>query len=57
MKKYKVFDVVELYNENKATILNVEKETYKAEIVDQEGTSLGIKNICEEEIKKTLISK
>lgn len=57
MKKYKVFDVVELYNENRAIILNVEKETYKAEIVDQEGTSLGIKNICEEEIKKTLISK
>ena len=57
MKKYKIFDVVELNNENKATILDIEKDTYKVEVVNKEGISLGITNVFDNEINKIIISK
>lgn len=35
--KYKQFDVVVLNNENRATILGINNNSYNAEIVDIEG--------------------
>ena len=55
--KYKVFDVVELNNGNKATILFANKEQYKAEIVNEEGKSKGIVDLEEKDIKKVLYKK
>lgn len=56
--KYKVFDVVELLNGNKATILeNSENNRYKVEIVDERGVKLETKEIDETEIKKSIITK
>lgn len=55
---YKVFDVVELMNGDKATILDDKvKNKYKAEIVDEKGTSKGVHEIEETEIKKSVIIK
>ena len=52
-----VFDVVELNNGNKATILEINKKGYKAEIVDDKGTSLGIFQIDKDSIKKVIFKK
>lgn len=55
---YKVFDVVELINGDKATILdNKVKNKYKAEIVNENGVSKGFQEIDETEIKKSIIIK
>ena len=54
MKNYKIFDVVELNNGNKATILTNEKPSIKIEEVTDEGISLGIKEINETEIKRKI---
>lgn len=55
---YKVFDVVELINGDKATILdNKVKNKYKAEIVNENGISKGFHEIEETEIKKAVIIK
>lgn len=55
---YKVFDVVELMNGDKATILdNKVKNKYKAEIVAGNGISKGVHEIEETEIKKAVIIK
>ena len=51
------FDVVELYNGNKATILDVKNREYYVEIVDSEGNTIDNRNITEEEIKRVLVSK
>lgn len=53
----KVFEVVELLDGNKATILENNKNRYKAEIVNKYGESQGTKYITETDIKKILISK
>lgn len=39
--KIKIFDVVELNNGNKATIIEINKNRYKVEIVDKHGKSKG----------------
>lgn len=52
--KYKRFDVVELKNGNKATILDINNREYYAEIVDKEGTRVDIRNITEDEIFKII---
>lgn len=54
MKNYKIFDVVELNNGNKATILTNEKSSIKIEEVNNEGISLGVKEINEIEIKRII---
>lgn len=55
---YKVFDVVELINGDKATILDDKvKNKYKAEIVNENGISKGFHEIEETEIKKAVIIK
>mgnify|MGYP001127801015 CR=1 FL=1 len=56
--KYKVFDVVELVNGNKATILdNSKSNIYKVEIVNARGIRQATKEIDETEIKKSIIIK
>lgn len=55
--KLKVFEVVELLNENKAIILNSNEHKYKAQVFNKEGENLGAKDITELDIKKILISK
>ncbi len=55
--KLKIFDVVDLYDGNKATILENNKGLYKAEIVDSKGNNQGIVDITEKDIKSIIISK
>jgi hypothetical protein len=56
--KLKIFDVVELNNGNKATIVeNKTKDIYKAEIVTNEGKILGIKLINENDVNKIIFSR
>lgn len=52
-----MFDVVELQNKNKATILNTVNNKYLVEIVDKEGNRKEIKEITKEEIKKIIYRK
>ena len=55
--KLKRFEVVELVNGNKATILDNKNNEYFAEIVDSNGKTIENRNITENEIKKVLIYK
>ena len=55
--KYKRFDVIELNNGNKATILDIKNKEYYAEIVDSKGDRIDIKNITEDEISKVIFAK
>ena len=55
--KLKRFEVVELENGNKATILDINNNEYFAEIVDSNGKTISNRNITENEIKKVLIYK
>lgn len=57
MKNYNMFDVVELNNGNKATILTNDKSIIKVEEVDNKGISLGIKEITENDINKIIFRK
>lgn len=52
------FDVVELNNGNKATILDIiDKNTYFVEIVDNEGKTIDRKNIYDIDIKEVIFTK
>ncbi len=56
--KLKIFDVVELNNGNKATIVeNKTKDMYKAEIITNEGKTLGIKLINENDVSRIIFTK
>lgn len=55
--KLKRFEVVELENGNKATILDIRNNEYFAEIVDRNGKTIENRNITENEIKKVIIYK
>lgn len=58
MKKINIFDVVQLNNGNKATILEkIDTRTYKAEIVNIEGKTQGIVQIKEKDIIEVIFSK
>lgn len=57
MKNYNMFDVVELKNGNKATILSNEKNVIKIEEVDEMGISKGVKDIREDDIKDIIFKK
>jgi len=57
MKNYNMFDVVRLDNGNLATIINYDKSIYKAEVVNDKGVSLGIKEISDSEIKEIVYKK
>ena len=55
--KLKRFEVVELVNGNKATILDTNNNQYYAEVVNDKGITIDNRNITEEEIKRVLFSK
>lgn len=55
--KLKKFDVVELKNNNKATILETKDNEYLAEIVDTKGTTVDTKNINQEDIKRIIYTR
>ena len=55
--KLKAFDVIELKNGDRATILDINNNVYKVEVVDKNGISKGIKNIEETDVKDIIISK
>lgn len=57
MKYFNIFDVVELKNGNKATILSNEKNIIKVEEVDNKGISKGIIEIKEEDIRNIIFKK
>lgn len=55
--KIKKFDVVELNNNNRATILEADKNQYFAEIVDSKGTTEERRYITQDEIKKVIYTR
>lgn len=55
--RFNIFDVIELKNGKKATILDNKNNIYKVEIVNDNGVRHGIKNITEIEVKKVIYSK
>lgn len=57
MKNYNMFDVVELNNGNKATIITNDKSIIKVEEVNNNGISLGMKEIRENDIKQIIFRK
>ena len=57
MRNYNMFDVVELNNGNKATIITNDKAIIKVEEVNNKGISLGIKEITENDIKQIVFRK
>ena len=57
MIKCNLFDVVELNNEDKATILSIEQNTYRVEIVDENGKTKDLKEIQKNDVKKVIFPK
>lgn len=55
--KIKKFDVVELKNNNKATILEINNNGYFAEIVDSNGKTINKRNITQDEIIKVIYTR
>ena len=55
--KLKRFEVVELLNGNKATILDTNNNQYYAEIVNNKGITIDNRTITEDEIKKVVVYK
>ena len=51
------FDVVELNDGNKATILNFQNNGYLVEVVGHDGKSLGSKEITDNDINKVIFCK
>lgn len=55
--KIKKFDVVELKDNNRATILETEKNQYFAEIVNSYGITVENRYITQDEIEKVIYSR
>ena len=55
--KLKKFDVVELKNNNRATILEMNNNKYLAEIVDTNGITVDTRNINQEDIKQIIYTR
>lgn len=55
--KYKKFDVVELNDNNRATILNINGNKYFVEIVNAYGATVDKRIITEDEIRNIIYSK
>lgn len=55
--KIRKFDVVELKDNNRATILDVNNNSYLAEIVDANGVTIDKIYITDEEINKIVYTK
>ena len=54
---YKVFEVVQLENDNLATILEKRNNAYKVEEIDKKGEIKGIKEITDDDIKALKYSR
>lgn len=52
--KLKIFDVVELQDKNKATILRIDNDKYYAEVVNSDGITLCFKYITLKDINKII---
>lgn len=57
MKKYNIFDVVELYEGNRATIIEINGDVYKVKITDKNGQDIGVKYIRDNEVKQIIVCK
>lgn len=55
--KYKQFEVVKLKSKYYATILGIEDNKYKSEVVDEKGNTIGIKMITDDEIEDVVVKK
>lgn len=55
--KRKVFEVIKLKNEDMATIIGIDKDSYKVEIVNKNGKRKEITEISENDIDEVIISK
>lgn len=55
--KYNQFDVVELNNGDKATVIAISDNGYKVDIVDEYGNRKEVKNIKQDEIKNIIFKK
>lgn len=55
--RIKKFDVVELNNNNRATILETDKNQHFAEIVDSKGTTEERRYITQDEIKDVIYTR
>ena len=55
--KINKFDVVELNDKNKATILDIQDNMYLVEIVNDDGISLGTRTIEYQDISKVIFKK
>ena len=55
--KYKQFEVVKLKNEYYATILGIEDNEYKTEIVDKKGNRIEIRRLTDDEIQDVIFKK
>lgn len=55
--KRKIFEVVKLKNEDMATILEVDKDSYKVEVVGKDGKIKQITEINEDDIDEVIIAK
>lgn len=55
--KLKKFDVVELKNNNRATILEMKNNEYLVEIVDTNGITVDTRNINQEDIKQIIYTR
>ena len=55
--KFKKFDVVELKNKNRATILEMKNNEYLVEIVDTNGITVDTRNINQEDIKQIIYTR
>jgi len=57
MRKYKIFDVVELYDGNRATIVSVDGDFYKVKVTDKNGQDVDTRYIRYNEIKSMVVWK
>ena len=55
--KVKLFDVVKINSGNKATVLGINNNTYIVEVIDDEGKTIGIKEITNSEINEVIYTK
>ena len=55
--KIKIFDVIELENGNKATVLDIDKGIYKIDEIDEKGNQLRTREVSIDEIKKVIYTK
>lgn len=55
--KYKLFDVVELKDGNKATIVNIDDSNYKVLVTDKKGINIGTRTVENNDISKMIFSK